>query len=104
MRITLIGGVERNERAFVKAAKDSGHELDFHGGHMNGHAGDSLARMVERADLVLVTTDVNSHTAVSVARDAARRFGRELILLRSCSPTRLREMLAARSEQPPAKT
>lgn len=97
MHITLIGGVERNEGAFRKAAKDYGHDLDFHGGHMNGRAGDSLTRMIERADLVLVTTDVNSHTAVTVARDAARRFGRELVLLRSCSPTRLREMLAARS-------
>ena len=99
MRITLIGGVERNERALSKIAQSLGHELDFHGGHMNGHAGDSLSRMIERADLVLVTTDVNSHAAVSIARDAARRFGRELVLLRSCSPNRLREMLTARAAQ-----
>ena len=67
MRITLIGGVERNERALSKIAQSLGHELDFHGGHMNGRGVEVMERQIERSDLVLVTTDVNSHTAVMVA-------------------------------------
>lgn len=102
MQIALIGGVERNERALVKIAQEAGHQLDFHGGHMNGRGGEALERQIERADLVIVTTDVNSHTAVLVARNAARRLGRELVLLRSCNPTRLRELLAARAAAPDA--
>jgi hypothetical protein len=83
MRITLIGGVERNERALAKIAQSLGHVLDFHGGHMNGR-GDE-------------TTDVNSHTAVMVARNASKRMGRELVMMRSCNPTRFRELLTQRN-------
>lgn len=97
MNITLIGGVERNERALAKIAEEFGHALDFHGGHMNGRGPEVMERQIERAGLVVVTTDVNSHTAVKVARDACKRMGRELLLMRSCNPTRFRELLAARA-------
>jgi hypothetical protein len=97
MRITLIGGVERNERALAKIAESLGHELDFHGGHMNGRGVEVMERQIERSDLVIVTTDVNSHTAVMVARNASKRMGRELVMMRSCNPTRFRELLTQRS-------
>lgn len=97
MHLTLIGGVERNERALSKIAQSLGHELDFHGGHMKGRGVEVMERQIERSDLVLVTTDVNSHTAVTVARNAARRFGRELVMMRSCNPTRFRELLIERT-------
>ncbi len=93
MRIALIGGVERNEGALTRLAKDYGHALDYHGGHMKGRGVEEMDRLVARADLVIVTTDVNSHTAVMYARKAARRMGRELVLVRSCNPTRFRELL-----------
>ena len=96
MRITLIGGVERNERALAKIAQSLGHELDFHGGHMNGRGVEVMERQIDRSDLVLVTTDVNSHTAVMVARNASKRFGRELVMMRSCNPKRFRELLTLR--------
>ena len=44
MRITLIGGVERNERALSKIAESLGYELDFHGGHMNGRGVEVIHR------------------------------------------------------------
>jgi hypothetical protein len=97
MRITLIGGVERNANALEKIARDAGHELDFHGGHMTKQGVTAMERIIARADLVLVTTAVNSHTAVKVARETAARFERELVMMTSCNPTRFRELLAARS-------
>ncbi len=97
MHITLIGGVERNERALERIAERLGHSLEFHGGHMNGRGVEVMERQIERSDLVLVTTDVNSHTAVAVARNAAKRMGRDLVMMRSCNPTRFRELLEQRS-------
>jgi hypothetical protein len=93
MHIALIGGVERNENALAKLARDRGHTLDFHGGHTRGRGIDELHRVVERADLVLITTDVNSHNAVQVARKLARKQGIECVMMRSCNPTRFRELL-----------
>lgn len=95
MHIALIGGVERNENALTKLARDRGHTLDFHGGHTRGRGIDELHRVVERADLVLITTDVNSHNAVQVARKLARKQGVECVMMRSCNPTRFRELLEA---------
>jgi len=63
---------------------------------MNGRGVEVMERQIERSDLVLVTTDVNSHTAVMVARNASKRFGRELVMMRSCNPTRFRELLTLR--------
>lgn len=97
MRITLIGGVERNATALEKIARDAGHALDFHGGHMTKAGVTAMERFIARADLVLVTTAVNSHTAVKVAREVAGRFGRELVMMSTCNPTRFRELLAARA-------
>ena len=93
MNIALIGGVERNERALAKIAHEHGHALEFHGGHTQGRGIDTLRTAVGRADLVLVTTDVNSHNAVQVARKQARERGIECVVMRSCNPTRFRELL-----------
>lgn len=95
MRIAMIGGVERNERALETIAVELGHSLEFHGGHMKGRGVDEMFRLVRRCDLVIVSTDVNSHTAVMVARKVARNEGKELLLTRSGSPSRFRELLRA---------
>lgn len=93
MRIALVGGVERNETTLQRLAESHGHRLDYHGGHMKGRGVDEMDRFVSRADVVIVSTDVNSHTAVMYARKAARRLNRELILVRNCNPTRFSELL-----------
>lgn len=93
MRIALIGGVERNERQLEEIAAAEGHTLEFHGGHMKGRGPAEMTTLVRRCDLVVVTTDVNSHTAVMVARRVARAEGKAVLLTRSGSPSRLRELL-----------
>lgn len=93
MRIAVIGGVERNERQLEEIASSQGHALEYHGGHMKGRGPDEVLRLVRRCDLVIVTTDVNSHTAVMVARKAARAEGKEVLLTRSGSPSKFRELL-----------
>jgi len=93
MRIVVVGGVERTETRLAETASELGHELEFHGGHMDGRGADGLRSAVERADFVIVVTDVNSHGAVQVARREARRLGRVAVVVRRCSPSRLRELV-----------
>jgi hypothetical protein len=94
MRVVVVGGVERTERMLQDAAAELGHQLEFHGGHVDGRGAGGLRAAVDRADLVIVVTDVNSHGAVHVARQEARRTGRRSVVLRRCSPSRLRAVLA----------
>lgn len=94
MRIGIIGGVERNEAQYQRIAAAAGHEVLFHGGHMGGRGTDSLARVIDAADLVIITTDVNSHGAVQTARKLLRRQGRTPLLVRSCSPSRFAVLIA----------
>ncbi len=100
MKVTLIGGVERNERAFEEAARSLGHTLTFHGGHMSGRGVEALSRQVQGADLVIVATNVNSHGAVKTAKKVAAKHGVTLVMVTSCGPTRLREILAAAGVKP----
>ncbi len=93
MRVVVVGGVERTESRLQEAAAELGHQLEFHGGHMDGRGADGLRSAVERAEFVIVVTDVNSHGAVHVARKEARRLGRGVVVTRRCSPSRLRELL-----------
>jgi hypothetical protein len=94
MRIGIVGGAERIEARLRTLASAEGHELEFHPGHMNGSTGaGKLKAIVERCDLLVVVTDVNSHAAVLQARDLARRSGRPLRLIRRLGTAQLRLLL-----------
>lgn len=93
MRIGIIGGAERAEPQFKRLANQAGHEVEFHRGHMSGGSG-SLDALVRRCDLVLITTDVNSHGAVRGAREVARAKGMAPVILRRLGLGRFGELLA----------
>ncbi len=99
MRISLIGGVERNEQALEQIARDLGHTLDFHGGHMKGRGVDDMHRQIDRADVVIVATNVNSHGAMHMARKLAKKRAVPFIMTTSCNPSRFREMLSTLDTQ-----
>jgi len=93
MRIGIVGGAERIEARLRDVATSEGHELEFHPGHMNGTGSGKLKAIVERCDLLVVVTDVNSHAAVLQARELARRSGRPLRLLRRLGTAQLRLLM-----------
>jgi hypothetical protein len=77
----------------VDIAGRAGHELEFHHGHMSGPGAQRLHSLVDRADLVVIITDVNSHAAVLYAREAARRAHRPVRLVRRFGTSQLRGLL-----------
>lgn len=93
LRVGLVGGVERSEVQLMQVAAAAGYELELHSGHMVGRRAQSLAAMINRVDVVVILTDVNSHNAVLAARRLAVSRGCRLILQRRCSPARLGELL-----------
>jgi hypothetical protein len=93
MRIGIVGGAERSETQYVSAAEQAGHELEFHSGHMSRRQVASLEAMVKRCDFVVITTDVNSHNAVRLARSFARTHARKPHLCRRFSLHDLQQLL-----------
>ena len=95
MRIAMIGGLDRNERLLQDLAAGHGHELEFHGGHMSGRGAGDLRSLIERAELIVLTPDVNSHGAVQMGKRLAREAGRNFVVLRTCGVSRFRMLLDA---------
>jgi hypothetical protein len=95
MRIAWIGGIERNEGQLINIAAEAGHEVEFHPGHIGGRGAGEIRRAVERADLVIILTDVNSHGAVLLAKKMCQKLGRGALVIRRCGPARFRQLLEA---------
>ncbi|CAN5765840.1 hypothetical protein BH09MYX1_BH09MYX1_31740 [soil metagenome] len=98
MRIAIVGGVERAEQHYDRVAKEHGHEVDFHPGHIGGRGTYALAQAVDKADVVIIVTDVNSHGAVRFARQRLRLRGRSPILLRGIGVSRFEALLIELNE------
>jgi hypothetical protein len=95
MRIAFIGGLHRNENQIVEIAEKAGHQLDFHPGVVGGRGAGELRSAIERADLVIIVTDVNSHGAVLLAKKLCQKLGRGTLVLRRCGAARFRQLLDA---------
>lgn len=95
MRIVIIGGLERAEQHFERMALEAGHEVVFHDGRTGGRGAKVLAQLVERCEVVVVLTDVNSHGAVQLARRLLKDNGRQPLLLRRLSLARFAALLEA---------
>lgn len=93
MRIAIIGGHDRSGTSLAQVARRCGHELEFHPGHVAGRGSDEIRAIVGRAELVLVLTDLNSHGAVHVARKAAQKLGRDLVLMKRVGLKNLAKLL-----------
>ena len=98
MRIGIIGGAERTEPQLKRLAFDAGHEVEFHPGHMSSCGAASLEALVTRCDVVLITTDVNSHAAVKAARGWARARGTTALMLRRVGVGRFSELMQSLSQ------
>lgn len=92
MRIAVVGGVERAQPELSRIASAHGHALEYHSGHMGGRGSTGLRRMIERCELVLIVTDVNSHGAAQIAKREARASGRPVRVVRKCGATFFREL------------
>jgi Uncharacterized protein conserved in bacteria (DUF2325) len=95
MRIGWIGGRERNEAALERIAERAGHTLEFHSGHVGGRGADTIRTLVERSQLLVIVTDVNSHGAVLLAKKVAAQLGRSSMVVRRCGTARFQALLDA---------
>ncbi len=102
MHIGIVGGLDRNEGVYEDLAKRAGHGFEHHNGHLAGRGTASLNALVERCDVVIVVTDVNSHAAVWRVRRLAKQRGSRFILTSRCGPSKFSALLEqfAQTERP----
>jgi hypothetical protein len=93
MKIAIIGGRRKNLTQFCKIAEDNGHELQSN--ELVGHSTPEVRRLVARADLVVILTDINSHNAMLAAKTCAKTLGRPTLIVKQMGATRFRVLLQA---------
>ena len=93
MHIGIVGGLDRNEGFYQDLAQRAGHHFEHHNGHLAGRGAASLGTLVERCDVVIVVTDVNSHAAVWRVRRLAKQRGNRVILMSRCGPSKFTALL-----------
>jgi hypothetical protein len=102
MRIAIIGGLERHEPEIERRAAAVGHEVEFHRGRVGGRHAGELEAIVQRCDLAIIVTQVNSHGAMYIAKRAAARHARQALIARTCSPSSFSAMLESLAARAPA--
>lgn len=99
LRIGWVGGLTRNETQIEVHAAKLGYSVEFHDGNVTGHRSKSLRNLVQRSDVVVIFTDLNSHRGVLTAREEARLAGRPVVMLRKAGLSRMQETLESLQRQ-----
>lgn len=94
MHIALVGGLDRSEAQYRELAARAGHSIEWHTGDLAGRGASTLESVIERSDLVIVVTAVNSHGAVWRARKLAKQRGKRLLLLARCGVSKFGSVLS----------
>ena len=94
MHIALVGGLDRSESQYRQLAEHAGHSIEWHTGDLAGRGAGTLDSMIERSDLVIVVTSVNSHGAVWRARKLAKQRHKRLLLLARCGVSKFGSLLS----------
>jgi Uncharacterized protein conserved in bacteria (DUF2325) len=100
VRIAVIGGLERHEPEIGRRAGALGHTVEFHRGRVGGRRADELEAVVQRCELAIIVTEVNSHGAMYIAKKAATRSGRRALITRTCGPSRFSAIVESMAAAP----
>ena len=82
MRVGIIGGKELSSTRYEEVAAAVGCKVEFHDGHMAGRGTAALDALVQRCDLIVIVTQINSHAAVRRAQKFCRRERRPVLIVR----------------------
>lgn len=93
LRVGFVGGHDRVEREVVSFGSELGLEVEVHNGRTAGQGRQRLVALVERTDLVVIVTGINSHNAVHIAKRAAAKAGTHIRILKACGSGTARLLL-----------
>jgi hypothetical protein len=82
LKITMVGGHMRSLRRLAERCRMEGWKLEMHSGQICGRGVEELRTQIGRSDIVAITTRVNSHASMFLAKNLSRQFGRALVIVR----------------------
>ncbi len=82
IKIIMVGGHKRSMRRLADRCRQEGWRVENHSGETYGRCGEELRSQIGRSDIVAITTRVNSHGGMFIAKALARRLGRTFIVIR----------------------
>ncbi|HEX3773251.1 MAG TPA: DUF2325 domain-containing protein, partial [Polyangiaceae bacterium] len=88
-----------NDGFYAELAERAGYRFEHHSGHMAGRGTSSLDALVERCDVVIVVTDVNSHAAVWRVRRLCKQRASRCLLMSRCGPSKFSALLEQFSQE-----
>ena len=97
--VAFIGGLERLEHEIVPFGEKLGLEVVVHNGHTGGGGSARLVGLIQRTDVAVIVTGVNSHNAVQIARREAVKSGAHVRLLKSLGAGTARALLTEIARQ-----
>lgn len=83
-RVLLVGGLTRLSSLYRELAEEMGFDFDYHDGYMNaGEKG--LKNLIQKVDLVLCSTDANSHGACNSVKKLCKNLNKDCCFLNNTS-------------------
>jgi hypothetical protein len=83
-RILVVGGITRMEALYRQLIEGNGGKFDYHDGYLKGGI-KCLENRVKRADVVLCSTNCNSHTACLAVKKLGKKHKKPVRMLASSS-------------------
>jgi len=83
-RVLIVGGLTRLRHLYRDLVESRGGEFDYHDGYMRS-AGQDIAALVQRSDLVICPVNCNSHGACIRIKRLCKKYDKPLELLPSSS-------------------
>lgn len=83
-RILMVGGVTRLSAICREMVENMGHEFTYHDGYMNT-GGNKLKNLIQNVDVVLCSTDCNSHGACQSVKKICKSLNKDCCFLSSTS-------------------
>jgi hypothetical protein len=99
MRIGVIGGKELSSTRYEQLAKAHGSAVEFHDGKMAGRGTSALDCLVQRCDLIVIVTQINSHAAVQRAQKYCRAHRKPVLIVRRFGLHAFGEIVQGRNAQ-----
>jgi hypothetical protein len=102
-RILMVGGVSRLSSICQEMVENMGHEFTYHDGYMNSGA-DKLKSLIQNVDMVLCSTDCNSHGACQSVKKICKRLKKDCRFLSSTSLSSIFRVVKGINEAKPEST